>query len=45
MGLVVRKVYAYTFAATQTAPNMKTTVFLDVTPYSLVYTYIHIYIP
>ena len=34
-GLGLLPVYA--FAATQTVPNMKTTVFLDVTPYSLVY--------
>lgn len=37
MGSGVGMPYVYAFAATQTLPNMKTTVFLDVTPYSLVY--------
>jgi len=37
MGSGVGLPHVYTFAATQTVPNMKTAVFLDVTPYSLVY--------
>lgn len=37
MGSGVEMLHVYALAATQTVPNMKTTVFLDVTPYSLVY--------
>jgi hypothetical protein len=37
MGSGVELLHVYAFAAIQTVPNMKTTVFLDVTPYSLVY--------
>lgn len=37
MGSGVGMLYVYAFAATQTVPNTKTTVLLDVTPYSLVY--------
>ena len=39
MGSGVGLLHVYAFAATQTIPNMKTTVFLDATPYSRVYKY------